>query len=89
MYAVNIGFSQTVLDGKGTIKLSGNDILNTQRFRGIINQDNVNLTINNNWQTRRFSASFTYRLGNDKVKPSRRRETATDEEQKRAGSDNN
>ncbi|MFT5833819.1 MAG: hypothetical protein ACI97N_001448 [Cognaticolwellia sp.] len=89
MYAVNIGFSQTVLDGKGTIKLSGNDILNTQRFRGIINQDNVNLTINNNWQTRRFSASFTYRFGNDKVKPSRRRETATDEEQKRAGSDNN
>lgn len=89
MYAVNIGFSQTVLDGKGTIKLSGNDIFNTQKFRGIIQQDNVNATINNKWQTRRFSASFTYRFGNSQVKPARRRETATDEERRRADSDNN
>lgn len=89
MYAVNVGFSQTVLDGKGTIKLSGNDIFNTQKFRGVIQQDNVNANINNKWQTRRFSASFTYRFGNSQVKPARRRETATDEERKRAGSDGN
>lgn len=89
MYAVNIGFSQTVLDGKGTIKLSGNDIFNTQQFRGRIQQDNVNAAINNKWQTRRFNLSFTYRFGNSEVKPARRRNTATDEERRRAGSDNN
>jgi hypothetical protein len=84
MYAVNFGFSQTVLDGKGTIKLSGNDIFNMQQFRGVIQQDNLNLKIGNKWQSQQFSASFTYRFGNDQVKPSRRRETATDEERKRA-----
>ena len=88
MYAVNFGFSQTVLDGKGTVKLSGNDIFNMQKFRGVIQQDNINTTIDNKWQTRQLSASFTYRFGNDKVKPSRKRGTATDEEQKRAGGDN-
>lgn len=84
MYAVNFGFSQTVLDGKGTVKLSGNDIFNKQQFRGVIQQDNLNLKISNKWQSQQFSASFTYRFGNDQVKPSRRRETATDEERKRA-----
>jgi hypothetical protein len=64
MYAVNIGFSQTVLDGKGTIKFSGNDVFNMQEFRGVIQQDNVDATLNNKWQTRRFSVSFTYRFGN-------------------------
>lgn len=84
MYAVNFGFSQTVLDGKGTIKVSGNDIFNRQQFRGVIQQDNLNLKISNKWQSQQFSLSFTYRFGNDQVKPSRRRETATDEERKRA-----
>jgi hypothetical protein len=89
MYAVNIGFSQTVLDGKGTIKFSGNDVFNMQEFRGVIQQDNVDATLNNKWQTRRFSVSFTYRFGNSEVKPARRRDTATDEERERASGGNN
>lgn len=89
MYSVNIGFSQTVLDGKGTLRLSGNDVFNIQQFRGVIHQDNINASINNKWQTRRFSLSFTYRFGNSQVKAARQRNTATDEERERASGGNN
>ena len=84
-YAVNMGVQKNVLDGKGKFKLNANDIFLTSFFRGDINYANMDLMVRNRWASRRVTLNFTYNFGNQNVKNSRRRSTASDDMKNRVG----
>jgi hypothetical protein len=83
MYNIDFGISKDILDGKGKISVNVNDIFDTRRFRANIRQGDLNLDLINKNESRRVNVTFNYSLGNSEVKPARRRNTATDDEQSR------
>lgn len=85
-FGVDAGVQKSVLKKKATLKFNVNDVFNDgNRFRGTAKYNNVDITVYNVWQTRRFNFSVTYRFGNSAIKGARQRETGTSAEQKRAG----
>ncbi|MCB9293613.1 MAG: TonB-dependent receptor [Lewinellaceae bacterium] len=83
-YQIDLGVSKTFLDGRADLRLSIADLFNLREHKVDIVQGNINVQVDNKWETRRATLSFTYRFGNEEVKPARRRTTATEEEQDRA-----
>ncbi|WP_116127257.1 TonB-dependent receptor [Lewinella sp. IMCC34183] len=62
-YALDVGASHDVLDGKGTLTLSGRDLFNTRVQRTIVDQANYRSTSDFQWrQARQVVLSFVYRL---------------------------
>ncbi|MFT7421715.1 MAG: hypothetical protein ACI9QN_002646 [Arcticibacterium sp.] len=88
-YAVNAGVQKTILQKKGKLKLNVSDIFLTSFFSGDIDYQNVDLAVSSRWTSRIASLSFTYNFGNQDVKGSRRRSTATEDLKQRAGGINN
>lgn len=88
-YSVNAGIQKTILEKKGRIKFNINDIFLTSFFAGAIDYENVDLQIDNRWTSRRVTLSFNYTFGNQNVKSSRRRSTATEDLKSRAGGNGN
>lgn len=85
MWAANAGVQKTVLQKKGTLKVSVNDLFASARFRGTADFNGVYLDVNNRWQNRTLNVSFTYRFGNSKVEGARERKAGSEEESRRAG----
>ncbi|THH36437.1 TonB-dependent receptor domain-containing protein [Neolewinella litorea] len=66
-YALDVGASLDVLDGKGTLTLSGRDLFNTRVQRTVINQPTYVATSDFQWrQARQVVLSFVYRLNQAK-----------------------
>ncbi|MEN0002939.1 MAG: outer membrane beta-barrel protein [Bacteroidota bacterium] len=82
-YSINFGVSKRFWDGKASLKVNVDDIFDTLRFRVNIMQGDIDARIQQKQETRRLNVTFTYQFGNSKVKPARRRGTATEEEQNR------
>ncbi|MFB0945066.1 MAG: TonB-dependent receptor [Spirosomataceae bacterium] len=87
-YAVNAGVSKSFWDKKGRLKLNISDIFLTSFFNGRVDYQNVDLNVQSRWTSRRASVTFSYNFGNQNVKATRRRSTATDTEKNRAGGNN-
>jgi outer membrane receptor protein involved in Fe transport len=87
-YAVNGGVQKTIFEGKGKLKFNVNDLFLTSFFNGYVKYQNVDLKVSNRWTSRRVSLTFSYNFGNQNVKASRRRGTATEDLKQRAGSQN-
>lgn len=83
IYSINAGVQKAILNGKGNIKVSVDDIFFTQQWDGKSDFDGLNIIGNGGQDSRRFKVGLTYRLGNQKVKASRRRKTGQDAEQRR------
>jgi iron complex outermembrane receptor protein len=86
IYSISGGLSKTVLNGKGSIKVSVSDIFNTLKFRGNINFSGQHTALEQQGETRQFRINFNYRFGNNGVKATRQRANSTEEESKRVGS---
>ena len=82
MGGLSVGLSQKILKDKGTLRLNVRDILGTQRFRAISKYGNVDVALNNHWDSRQVSVGFSYRFNKGKVenKPARRTGGAADEQ---------
>jgi hypothetical protein len=65
-YALNLGISKDVLKGNGTLTLNIQDILNTRKFRYIIDRPNLYSENEFRWSSRTVSLSFIYRLNQKK-----------------------
>ena len=73
LYSFNAGFSLEVMQGQGTLTLSGRDLFNTRIRRSII--DLPELQSESEFQWRRaqgVTLGFTYRLNQDKQRRGRR-----------------
>ncbi|MBX3253818.1 MAG: TonB-dependent receptor [Chitinophagaceae bacterium] len=88
MYQMNIGFQKNILKGKSTVRLNFRDPFGWQRFSARSRYADVDVSIQNRWDTRQVSASFTYRFGKSTIAPSRKRSTGVSDELNRAGQSN-
>lgn len=87
MGALSVGFSQQVIKGKGTIRLSVQDILWSQRFRAISKYGTVDVSINERGDSRVVNLGFSYRFNKGKMNgaPKRRANSANDEQSRVGG----
>jgi len=87
MYMVSFGGQKTVLKGKGTVRLNLRDPFWLQRYKGRTQYYLIDTKVNNRWDNRQLTASFTYRFGKNGQQnpPPRRRNSASQDEQNRVG----
>lgn len=86
MYVVSFGGQKQVLKGKGTVRLNLRDPFWIQRYKGKTEYDIVDSRVQNKWDNRQVTATFTYRFGkNGQQNSPRRRNSASQDEQNRVG----
>lgn len=86
MYVLNAGMQKTVLKGKGTLRINLRDPFWLQRYSGKTQYDLVDSRVNNKWDNRQVTTSFTWRFGkSSQQNNNRRRAGAAQDEQNRVG----
>lgn len=74
MYAVNLGASQTIWKGSGTISFNIQDIFNTRSRESLVTTPSYSQYNYMQWQPRQFSLSLSYRFKQgDKVEQPKRK----------------
>ncbi len=86
MGSIDIGLQKTLFENKATVKLGISDLFKTMKWGGTTNFAGVNSTFTGHMELQQFKLSFNYRFGNSQVKAARQRQSAIDEETKRANS---
>ena len=84
-YALNLGVQKSLMQNRIKLRLSVDDILNTNYWEGRMKYQNVDMYITNHYVNRRASFSFNYSFGNQQVKSARNRKTALDDIKGRTG----
>jgi hypothetical protein len=79
------GISKSLWEKKGNLKLNVTDIFYTQQTRATSVYNNYQERLRQRFDTRVVTLAFTYRFGNQKVAPTRRRTSGAEEEKRRAG----
>ncbi len=85
MYFLNIGAQKTIMKGKGTLRANFRDPFHWQKYSGHTLYSDIDMRIKNRWDNRSFTATFSYRFGKSTVAQARKRNSAANEEQNRAG----
>ena len=70
-----------------SLRLNARDPFNWQQYSGRTKYGTVDISIKNRWDNRQYGVNLTYRFGKPQVQ-SRRRTSATEEEQQRVGAGN-
>ena len=84
MWQISTGVQKQILKTKGTLKLSINDIFNSQQFSGSVKYQDIDVVIKNHGDRRRVALTFIYRFGKPiKNQPQRRRTGGTSDEENR------
>lgn len=89
MYVMSLGGQKTVLKGKGTLRLNIRDPFHWQKYGGRTQYSDIDLRIRNKWDNRSATITFSYRFGKTGVAQARRRKSGADDEQNRAGGNQN
>ena len=84
-WAMGVGVQKMMMKNKATLRAGITDIFWTNLPRGLITYDNYREKWQAKRETRVASINFTYRFGSNKVQQARRRNTASEEERRRAG----
>jgi outer membrane receptor protein involved in Fe transport len=82
-YQVDMGFSKSLWQKIGTLKISFDDIFRTARGYYTSRLPGLASSSINRWQSQILRVSFTYKFGSSKIKAARRRSTVTEDEQGR------
>ena len=86
MYVLSFGAQKPVLKGKGTVRVNLRDPFWLQRYKGSTQYDLIDTRMQNRWDNRQATVSFTYRFGkSSQQSTARRRAAASQEEQNRVG----
>ncbi len=89
MGQMNFGIAKNnLLKGKASLHINARDPFGWQQYRGLTKYGNVDINIRNRWDNRQFGINFTYRFGKQNGQ-SRRKASATEEEQQRVGAGGN
>lgn len=81
--SVNVAIEKKLLNNKGKLTLTGNDLFHDNRTRGRIQFQDINFAINQYSSTRNFRLTFSYSFGNQSIKGERKRKTGSEEESSR------
>ncbi len=71
------------MDKRMTLSFKARDIFFGNRYRSILQYNNVNTRWDNEYESRRFTLGFTYNFGNTKMKAARDRKTGSSAEEGR------
>ncbi|MEO0471651.1 MAG: TonB-dependent receptor [Bacteroidota bacterium] len=66
IYSWDMGAAKDILKGKGTLTFSVRDLLNSRRWRAIVEGDGFYSELDFQWRVRQFMLSFNYRLNQNK-----------------------
>jgi hypothetical protein len=83
MSSLDLGISQKVLKGKGSLKLNLADVFKTNYFRGSFENAGKYTSVSSMRDSRQVRLTFNYRFGNNNVKAARARQTGLEAEQNR------
>lgn len=82
---LTVGCQKTAWQGRGTFKLNVTDIFYTSRLRATSTYQNYEEFFFQRRDARVATVSLSYRVGNDKLAPARRRQGGAEDEKRRAG----
>ncbi|WP_167855118.1 outer membrane beta-barrel family protein [Hymenobacter wooponensis] len=85
--ALNLGLQKTLLHERATLRLSLNDALFSNKQRGTVRYQELDVNFLSYGESRQLRASFSYKLGNQQLKAARKRSTGLEEERGRVKSD--
>jgi iron complex outermembrane recepter protein len=85
MWAIDMGLQKSIMQNRGTVKVSVSDIFQTMRWAGTSNFAGQFLRAGGGWESRQFKLNLNWRFGNTQVKAARQRKQALDDESKRVG----
>ena len=88
MYSIDAGIQKSILQNRGTIKVSLSDIFRTQQWAGESRFGGLFITGNGRWESRQIRVNFNYNLGSSDVKGARNRKTGLEDEKNRVKTDN-
>jgi outer membrane receptor protein involved in Fe transport len=77
---INLGIQKTIWNKKGRISLNCNDILYTNRTKGRLQYQDINVALLEKNDSRSIRLAFNYSFGNQKLKAARNRNTGADAE---------
>jgi iron complex outermembrane recepter protein len=81
---MDVNISKQIFKGKGTLKLSGRDILRTNKINGVSRFSNIDAAFQQRRDSRQIAVGFTWRFNKGKLKASGgRREGGASDEQNR------
>ncbi len=67
-YSVSAGIKKSFWNKRASLKIDVNDIFYTDRFKGTIHFENINIDVQSRWESRELSIAFTYQFGNKNVR---------------------
>ena len=85
------GISKQILKGKGTLRLTGRDILQTQKIKGTSKFSNIDAAFQQRRDSRQVALGFTYRFSKGKINGGSKRKTGGADDEKsrvKTGGDN-
>lgn len=85
MWMLNAGIQKNILKDKGTLRLNAQDIFWTAPPSATSLYNSYREDFEVNRETRQVTLSFSYRFGNNKIGPARRRTGGAEDEKSRAG----
>lgn len=83
IYSVNAGVQKRLWKNRATLKVSISDIFLTTPWHGVQDFAGFYVDASGGWESRVVRVNFSYLLGNNQVKKTRKRETGLEEEVKR------
>ncbi|MEJ7610700.1 MAG: outer membrane beta-barrel family protein [Ferruginibacter sp.] len=86
---INMGLAKNnLLKGRGTLRLNARDPFNFQKIHNITRYGTIDIDVHNRFDNRQYGVNFTYRFGKQQQGQSRRKVSATEDEQRRVGGAN-
>jgi hypothetical protein len=82
-YAVNMGIQKSFLNNKAIVKINASSIFGPHQYRAHYLGSGLDIHWVNEWEGRRINLNFTYKFGNQKVKASRKKSDALEDEKAR------
>ena len=81
---VDLGVKRNILKDKGVLRASFSDIFNTGSAGAYTKYGNVDIDVDNRFETQRLNVSFNYRFGKSEFKTRAARSTASSDEEGRS-----
>ncbi|MEO1517158.1 MAG: TonB-dependent receptor [Bacteroidota bacterium] len=82
-FSIDVGVQKELFDGRGRLRVALTDVFLSAPWRGVQEFAGFYVEATGGWESRRLRVNFSYLLGNDQVKKSRKRKTGMEAEAKR------